>query len=170
MWLGAAECLAKMRAESSATRFGFKIQAVAAHILLRLNHRVVQVNRTGHPDIVSLRDGVEYRFEVEAEVWGWRKRLLTAEDFAGLVGGQGVVGYFALAVSFPKPYWVLVPAAVLHRRRSELGNALLEALSDKQLSGAWTRAHFALLEESGSVVRRRSFEYLTQLALAGRPL
>ena len=150
--------------------FGFKIQAVAAHILLRLDHRVVQVNRTGHPDIVSLRDGVEYRFEVEAEVWGWRKRSLTADDFAGLVGGKGVVGYFALAVSFPKPYWVLVPTAVLDRRRAELGNALLEALSDKQLSIAWTQAHLALLEESGGLVRQRSFEYLRQLALAGRPL
>ena len=150
--------------------FGFKIQAVAAHILLRLNHRVVQVNRTGHPDIVSLKDGVEYRFEVEAEVWDWRKRLLTAEDFAGLVGGQGVVGYFALAVSFPTPYWVLVPTAVLDRRRAALGNALLEALSDKQISKAWTQTHFALLEKSGGVIRQRSFEYLTQLALTGCPL
>jgi len=150
--------------------FGFKIQAAAAHVLLRLNHRVIQVNRTGHPDIVSLRDGVEYRFEVEAEVWGWRKRLLTAEDLAGLVGGQGVMGYFALAVSFPKPYWALVPVAVLDRRRAALGNALLEALSDKQLSRAWTQAYFALLEESGRVIRERSFEHLTQLALAGRPL
>lgn len=150
--------------------FGFKIQAVAAHILLKLNHRVVRVNRTGHPDIVSLRDGVEYRFEVEAEVWGCRKRLLTAEDIAGLVRNPGVIGYFALAVSFPRPYWVLVPAAVLDRRRAALGNALLEALSDKQFSMAWTQVHFALLEESGGVIRQRSFEYLARLALAGHSL
>ena len=159
-----------MRSESSATMFGFKMQAVAAHILLRLNHRVVQVNRTGHPDIVSLRDGVEYRFEVEAEVWGRRKRALTAADVAGLVGGQGVVGYFALAVSFPKPYWLLVPAAALDRRRTASGNALLGALSDKELSKAWTQVHFGLLEESGRVIRERSFEHLAQLALTGRPL
>ena len=159
-----------MRSESSAAMFGFKMQAVAAHILLRLNHRVVQVNRTGHPDIVSSRDGVEYRFEVEAEVWGWRKRLLTAEDFAGLLGGQGVVGYFALAVSFPKPYWVVVPTAALYRRSTASGNARLEALSDKELSKAWTQAHFALLEEFGRVIRERSFEHLAQLALTGRPL
>ena len=113
---------------------------------------------------------MEYRFEVEAEVWGWRKRVLTSEDVAGLVGDQGVMGYFALAVSFPKPYWVLVPMAVLERRRAPLGNALLEALSDKQLSRAWTQVHFALLEECGRVIRERSFEHLTQLALAGRPL
>ena len=150
--------------------FGYKMQAVAAHILLRLNHRIVQVNRTGHPDIVSSRDGVEYRFEVEAEVGVRRKRLLTAADFAGLVGGQGVVGYFALAVSFPKAYWVLVPTETLDRRRTASGNALLEALSDKELSKAWTQAHFALLEESGRVIRERPFEHLAQLALTGRPL
>ena len=113
---------------------------------------------------------MEYRFEVEAEVSGWRKRLLTSEDVAGLVGSQDVIGYFALAVSFPKPYWVLVPTAVMDRRRAALGNALLEALSDKQLSKAWTQAHLALLQESGRVVRERSFEHLTQLALAGRAL
>ena len=170
MCTAAGDCLARMRSESSAAMFGFKMQAVAAHILLRLNHRVVQVNRTGHPDIVSSRDGVEYRFEVEAEVWVQRKRLLTAADFAGLVGGQGVVGYFALAVSFPKAYWVLVPTAALDRRRTASGNALLEALSDKELSKAWTQAHFALLEESGRVIRKRPFEHLAQLALTGWPL
>ena len=43
MWAAARDCLARMRSESSAAMFGFKMQAVAAHILLRLNHRVVQV-------------------------------------------------------------------------------------------------------------------------------
>ena len=159
-----------MRSELSAPMFGFKMQAVAAHILLRLNHRVVEVNRTGHPDIVSLRDGVEYRFEVEAEVIGSRKRLLTPEDVAGLVGGHGVVGYFALAVSFPKPFWVLVPAAVMARRGTPSGNALLRALSDKELSKAWTQIHFALLEKSGRVIRERSFDHLAQRALTGQAL
>ena len=159
-----------MRSESSATKFGFKMQAIAAHILLRLNHHVVQVNHTGHPDIVSVRDGIEYRFEVEAEVHGPRKRALTPADVAGLMGGHGAVGYFALAVSFPKPYWVLVPITALDRRTTASGNALLGALSDKDLSKAWTQVHHRLLEDSCEAIRRRSFEDLVQLALTGRPL
>ena len=86
------------------------------------------------------------------------------------LGGQDVVGYFALAVSFPKAYWVLVPTETLDRRRTASGNALLEALSDRELSKAWTQAHFALLEESGRVIRERPFEHLAQLALTGQPL
>lgn len=124
----AVDCLERLRLRTNAREFGYKIQALAAHVLVGLTHRVLKVNRTGHPDIVSIIDGQEFRFEVEAEVVGSRKRMLTASDFAGLIG-EGSRGYFALSVSFPQPYWVLVPAQRLARRGSPSGNAVLEALS-----------------------------------------
>ena len=73
----ASECLERIRSEASATAFGYKIQAIAAHVLLRLDYRIVKVNRTGHPDIVSTKNGKEFRFEIEAEVVGPRTRKLT---------------------------------------------------------------------------------------------
>ena len=165
----AIDCLTRLRSETSTGEFGYKIQALAAHVLLRLNHRVVEVNHKGHPDVVSVKDGQEFRFEVEAEVIGSKKRILTSSDFDGLIGA-GVVGYFALAVSFPRPYWVLVPAQRLVRRDSPAGNALLEALSDKAFSSDWTHEYLSLIGRSCREMLDRSFDQLVRRATAGRAL
>ena len=168
--LRASECLQRIRSDTTATAFGYRIQALAAHVLLRLNYRIVEVNRSGHPDIIGVKNGKEFRFEIEAEVMGPRTRRLTEADFSGLISGPNVVGYFALAVSFPRPYWVLVPASKLVRRNMPSGNALLEALSDREYSAAWTHEHTGLLQESCRKIRQASFNYLTQMALVGRRL
>lgn len=165
----ASACLDRLLQESGDTLFGLKMQAVAAHILLRSGHELREVNRFGHPDIVSVKDGVEYRFEVEAEVRGHRKRMLEPADFLGLMV-TGAVGLFALAVSFPRPYWIVVSVSELVRRESPSGNATLMALRDTNLSDAWTLSHLDLLTTSCSVLRERSFEQLARRALEGRAL
>ena len=167
--VAAVECLERLRSRTSAGEFGYRIQALAAHVLLGLNHRVVDVNHRGHPDIVSVKHGQEFRFEVEAEVIGSKRRMLTSSDFAGLMGSE-VVGYFALAVSFPRPYWVLVPARKLARRKAPAGHALLKALSDKALSSDWTHEYLSLIGRSCREVLDRSFDQLVQRAKTGRAL
>ena len=164
----AGECLRRIRAGAGASAFGYKIQALAAHVLVSLGYGIVEVNRSGHPDIVTVKDGREFRFEVEAEAAGPRAHRLTEGDFDALIGGSDMVGYFALAVSFPRPYWVLVPASKLVRRRTPGGRALLEALCDREYSEAWTREYAALLQESCREIRRASFGHLVDAALAGR--
>ena len=165
----AVDCLERLRSETTTGEFGYKIQALAAHVLLRQNHRVLKVNQKGHPDIVSVKDGQEFRFEVEAEVIGSKKRMLTSSDFEGLID-TGVVGYFALAVSFPRPYWVLAPARRLKRRNSPAGNALLEALSDKVFSSDWTSEYLSLIGRSCREILDRSFDQLVRRAIDGRAL
>lgn len=165
----ARTCLDRLRLESRDAEFGFKMQAIAAHILLRSGHNVLEVNRIGHPDIVSVKDGVEYRFEVEAEVRGHRKRMLEVTDFAGLTA-MDAVGYFALAVSFPRPYWVVVPVRELKGRRGPSGNAILDALRDANLSDAWTDSYLDLLATSCDVLRKRSFKQLARRAVEGHAL
>lgn len=165
----ARACLDRLLLESDDKAFGFKMQAVAAHILLRLGHTVLDVKRVGHPDIVTLKDGVEHRFEVEAEVRGHRKRMPEEADFVGLTATD-TVGYFALAVSFPRPYWVVVPIRELMSRGAQSGNATLEALRDRCLSDLWTESHLDLLARSCRVVRERSFEQLARRAKEGRAL
>ncbi len=165
----ALECLRRLRSQTSPGEFGYKIQALAAHVLVGLNHRVVAVNPRGHPDVVSVKDGQEFRFEVEAEVVGVRRRMLTSSDFAGLTS-PGVLGYFALGVSFPRPYWVLVPAHCLARRKRPAGHALLEALSDKRVSSEWTHQYLSLIGRSCRQILDRSFDQLVQRAIAGRAL
>ena len=170
MVLSASKCIERIRSGISPAEFGYKIQALAAHVLLRLNHRVDEVNPSGHPDIVATKDGREFRFEVEAEVTGPRPRKLTDADFASLTETPNVVGYYALAISFPKPYWVLVPASKLIRRNFPSSNMLLEALRDKEFSEEWTYEYVRLLHSACRQIRLASFSDLSQMAMAGHKL
>ena len=167
--LHASECVEDMRLGSSAAEFGYKVQALAAHVLLRLNYQVTAINQVGHPDVVAISDMQEFRFEVEAEVGGPRPRQLTDEDLASLIDPSGAVGYFALAVSFPSPRWILVPAKRLQARNPS-SNVLLESLSDRSFSDAWTLEYLNLLSSECQRIRRTSFATLCARALAGRGL
>ena len=134
-----------------------------------LTVRVKEINRSGHPDIVATRGHEELRFEIEAEVVGSRPRHLKDDDFASLTNVSGTIGYFALAIRFPTPRWILVPAERLVGRKPS-SNVLLEALSDRNLSEAWTYEYINLLSEECSRVGRSSFGSLCKRALAGRGL
>ena len=166
----ASDCIERIRSDISPGEFGYKIQALAAHVLLRLGYKINEVNQSGHPDIVATKDGREFRFEVEAEVIGPRSRKLTDADFASLTESSNVVGYYALAISFPTPYWVLVPASKLIRRKFPSSDMLLEALSDKAYSGKWTYEYIQLLQSACRQIKLASFRDRRKMALAGRSL
>lgn len=164
------ECVERIQAGITAGEFGYKVQALAAHVLLRLGYRVEAVNQSGHPDIVAVRDNEEFRFEVEAEAGSPRPRRLTDSDFASLLEVPDGFGYYALAISFPTPYWILVPASKLYGRRHPSTNILLEALSDKAYSAKWTTEYLRLLNDSCRQISHASFNILSEMALDGRGL
>jgi len=167
--LQASDCVEDMRLSVSPSEFGYKVQALAAHVLLRLNYRVEEINQVGHPDIVVSRGMEELRFEIEAEVSGPRPRQLADEDFASLIDLSGAAGYFALAISIPAPRWIVVPAERLKDRKPS-SNVLLEALSDRNFSDVWTSEYLNLLNDECRRIRRASFTTLCKWALAGRGL
>ena len=167
--LQASDCIDSLHLSVSSGEFGYKIQALAAHVLLRLNFGVEEINRSGHPDIVATRGMRKLHFEVEAEVARPRLRKLTDDDFDALTELPGGVGYFALAIGFPIPRWVVVPAERLKDRRPS-SNVLLEALSDAEFSNAWTYAYIDLLNRECRRIRRTSFRELCERALEGRGL
>ena len=156
----------------SSSKFGYKVQALAAHVLLRLGYRIEEINQSGHPDIIAVRHGMEFRFEVEAEAGSPRPRKLTDSDFASLLEVPDGFGYYALTISFPTPYWILVPASKLCGRRYPSTNILLEALSDKAYSANWTTEYLGLLNDACHQISRASFDFkkLSAMALDGRGL
>ena len=168
--VAATECIERIRSGTSSSEFGLKIQAVAAHVLLRLNYRITTVNQPGHPDIAAIRDGTEYRFEVEAEFTKPTPRKLTEADFASLTGVPGVVGYYARAILLPSPRWILVPAVKLVDRRLPASDVLLEALSDRGHSNEWTVEYQRLLQSACRQIRLASFKRLSEMAIEGRSL
>ena len=162
----AADCLEQLRSRVSPSEFGYRVQALAGHVLLGLGHSILEINPRGHPDLVSVKGGQEFRFEVEAEVLARRPRMLTPSDFEGLTANR-VEGYFAVAVSFPQPCWLLVPVQRLASRESPSGMALLRALRDKAFSSAWTNEYVSLIHRSNRDVIDRSYDQLVQRALDG---
>lgn len=156
----ASDCIDDIRLRISAVEFGYKVQALAAHVLLRLGYRIEAINQRGHPDVVAFKDGQQFRFEIEAEVGQPRRRRLTDADFATLMGVPDGFGYYALAVSSPIPKWILVRASRLAYRKYAVSNVLLEALSDMAYSEEWTSEYVSLLSESCDQIRRASFESL----------
>ena len=166
----ASECIDRIRRSLSESAFGFKVQALAGHVLLRLGYRIDEINNSGHPDIVARRDGRIFYFEVEVEAGATRLRKLTDADLASLIDTPGVIGYYALAISTPTPRWVLVPAAKLTSRARSSPKALLEALSDKPVSAAWTCEYVQLLSVACRQIKLASFNALCKRALAGRSM
>ena len=165
----ASDCIEKLRLKVSSGEFGYRVQALAAHVLLRLGCQVEEINRAGHPDIVATWEGRELRFEIETEVTGPRNRQMTRDDFATLIDDSDVVGYFVLAISYPAPRWILVPAERLIGRKPS-SNVLLEALSDREFSNAWTYEYTKMLGVECSRIVRFSFAMLRSRALEGRGL
>ena len=163
----AMECIERVHSKSSPTDFGYKIQALSGHVLLRLGYQVSAVNQSGHPDIIAGSGGTEYRFEVESEVTRPRLRKLTVADFNSLVNVPNVIGYYALAITFPSSRWILVQASKLVNRRSPSSNVLLEALSDKEFSEQWTAAYLQLLHDSCKQISLGSFNRLSRMAESG---
>ena len=165
----AAECLEQLSLKVPPSEFGFRVQGLAAHVLIGLRYRIHSVNESGHPDILASRDGQEFRFEVEAEVGRPRPRQLTGADFNSLVGIPGSIGYYALAIKFPTPYWVLVPSRKMIDR-PPMPNILLEALSDKEYSAEWTREYLKLLGGGCTRIGLATFGDLKYMALNGRTI
>lgn len=166
----ARECIDRIRDGVSPAEFGYKVQALAAHVLLRLGYRIDAVNQLGHPDIVADWGGREFRFEVEAQVGRPRPRKLTDADFAALIGAGSAIGYYALAIAFPAPKWIIVPASELAHRTLPSANMLLEALSDKPFSDEWTNEYVSLLCDSCNRIIVSSFTDLSRMALSGQVL
>lgn len=168
--LQARRCIETMRNRMSDNEFGYKVQALAAHVLLRLDYEIVAINHSGHPDIIATLGGKEFRFEVEAQAGRPRVRKLGSADLKGLVGTYGVFGYYALAVPSPVPNWILVPVAEMAHRKRPAANALLRAISNKSYSHEWTTEYLDMLYSSCRRIRLATFNALSEMALAGTVL
>ncbi len=168
--IDADESLRRLTNELSASEFGFRVQAFAAHVLLRLGFDIIEINTSGHPDILATRLGKPFLFEVEAEVTWRRARQLDTADFASLLGSPGASAWYALARRSPTAQWLLVPANRLGTRTRPTPTSILQSLSDKSYSQEWTICYRELLQDSAHVIRVYPYEKLREMALKGNGL
>ena len=168
----AGKYLDELRNAVEPSEFGYRIQGLAGHVLLRLGFQILQINAAGHPDILARNQQGLVRLEIEADMFGCRARELTLADLLA-IAPQGVLekGYFAVALCGPYPRWAIVDSTVLHRRFGNPASpAILQALRDVKMSDAWTTEFINLLASQGEHLLTFSYEFLVQRALADRPV
>ena len=151
-------------------RFGLVIQALFAHVLLRLGGEVLDVRNPGHPDISAILAGQLHNIEVETVKRKTVPRRLESGDLQVLqVNRDGVCGYYCVLDCGPPISWLCVDVASLgHRADEQLHLSLLRGYCDKDFSIDCTSQFSHLVTSEAGNLRRFTYAQLRREALHGR--
>lgn len=164
-------CIEKLHTSCGPIELGYRIQGLAAHLLLAQGLKVVEVNPQGHPDIVAVGHKGVLRFEIEANTMGTGEHQLTEKDFASLKPQvPGDKGFFGVAICGPYPSWLIIDHARLVGRPTPAPLPVLRALSERELSAKWTALFNQLVCRHAEHIQDYSFALLREWALADRGL
>ena len=167
----AAILLINLRHEVGFSRFGLMIQALFAHVLLRLGGRVLDIKNPGHPDVTAILDGQRYYIEIEVANRKTIPRRLDYGDLAVLqVDVEGELGYFCVLDCGPPVAWLCVDVSSLrHRVTGELRLPLLRSYSNRDFSVDCTIEFSNLVIEQARVLGRLTYKQLRAEALNSSP-
>jgi hypothetical protein len=163
--------LEELLAEVGPVKMGFRVQGMVAHIMLAQGYRILEVNSSGHPDIIAQGNGGVIRVEVEADTRGIGVHLPQPADLVSLhTHAPGDQGYFAVVICGPLPSWIVIDSYRLENRSIKLSLPLLETLSNRSLSEDWSRLFEQLVIQNGTTLKNFTFEWLARQALNQRCL
>ena len=167
----AAKLLVSLRRDVGFSRFGLVIQALFAHVLLRIGGNVLDVRTPGHPDILAILGGLRYSIEVETATRKTIPRLLEQGDLDVLtVSREDERGYFCVLDLGPPLAWLCVDLASLGQRASGgLHLSLLRSYSNRDLSLDCTAEFSSLVTSQSRALTYLTYEQLRLEALAGNP-
>lgn len=165
----AARVVANLTAEMSLSRFGLLIQALFAHVLVRLGANVLEIRTPGHPDISAVLAGNLHKIEVEAASRKTHVRRLDPGDLEVLqVKGERELGFFCVLDCGPPIAWLCVDIARLGNRVNDaLRMSLLRAYADQGYSRDCTDQFADMVIKQGNNLLNLSYARLCQEALAG---
>ena len=167
----AARVLADFRDDVGVPRFGLVVQALFAHVLLRLGGKVLDIRTPGHPDIRAILAGQLHSIEVETAKRKTVPRRLERGDLEVLqVSEEGEYGYFCVLDCGPPIAWLCVDVASLGRRAGEeLHLSLLRGYCNREFSVDCTANFSELVTSEARNLRHLSYDRLRREALSGRP-
>lgn len=134
--------LEKLRAEYGDSGFGYRMQAIFAHVLRRLGAVVLEINPKGHPDIKAQMGQELMLVQVKsaAHSGSWVQFSLSDSDFAGITSNGRAVGYLAFLDCADPVSWHVVKSDIA---RQLVGRFVpvesIIAMRDEQLSFECTR-------------------------------
>lgn len=149
------------------------MQAIFAHVLMRIGARITEVNAHGHPDVKAELHGRELRVQVKAQIHAHAESqlTLTPEDLAG-IGTQGDgQGYLAVLDCAVPVGWILITedrAQQFVSRPTLI--ATLQAERSEPLSTECTDVFLEMVLADGDRLAHVPFAIAAQRALRGEPL
>jgi hypothetical protein len=167
----AGRLLEDLTVEIGPVEMGFRIQGIAAHILLAMGYSILEIKSSSHPDIIARNKIGITRVEVEANIQGIGTHLPLPADIASLLPQvYGDRGLFAISICSPLPKWIVIDYNKFQGKKNKLPISVLEALSNKELSNEWSQLFIKILTINSSHLKYFSFEYLSKLAKSNKCL
>ena len=167
----AAKLLVDLRNDVGIQTFGILVQALFAHVLLRLGGKVLDVKHPGHPDILATWAGHLYYIEVETATRKILPRHLEPRDLDVLrVSKDGEHGYYCVLECGPPLAWLCVDVASLGQRvHGDLRLSLLRGYSNRELSLDCTSEFSLLVIQEARSLHQLTYDRLRQEVLSGTP-
>ena len=161
-----AAVLRHLRAEVGDVEFGFRAQALFAHVLKQIGAYVVDVRHKGHPDIIVRLRGRLTRVEVEVASMGERYHVIKADDAKAVAStARGEQGYLAVLDIAEPVRWAPIEYS---RFRHQLGRrplATLHALADRELARECNEAFAEIVIGAAERLPALTFHLLRERAL-----
>jgi hypothetical protein len=162
--------LDSLRSKTSDSEFGYRVQALFAHVLGRLGYAIIEVNAHGHPDVKGRAGDIVLAAQVKSITHSSASTMFTLgePDLVGIrqtAGYQGVLA--ALDCAAPVGWSVVRSERLdLHLNRP-VHIATLRAEQDEQLSQDCTREFLDMVLMPNSKALELPFELLARRAMRG---
>jgi hypothetical protein len=162
-----------LRAERGDSEFGYRMQGLFAHVLIRLGGIVLEVNAQGHPDIKANLGGdlliVQVKSVLHANSFSGFQ--LSSADLAGISPTELSKGYLALLDCADPVSWVIINFSKLRQFLDlSVPIAALYAAQETHLSNDCTNEFSELIISVKDRLNTLTFPLLVRRAIEGRTL
>jgi hypothetical protein len=160
------EALRRLRAAVGDGEFGYRAQALFAHVLKRIGASVLEVRSQGHPDIVASLNGHLTRFEIEIASKADRHHVIKNDDLQSIAPMlPNERGYLAVLDMAEPMRWAVLEHGRAEGRLGRTPMTTLHAVADRDLSKACNVAFSGLILESAERLRALTFHLLCDRVL-----
>lgn len=161
--------LQELRNKCGDVEFGYRMQALFGHVLMRQGYKTLEINAQGHPDIRARVGDRELLVQVKTVAHRMAHSLieLSNEDVAGITAMGRRGGWFAVLDCAVPVQWIIVEGA---RAATLTGKPLylatLRANRDPHISAECNEHFFEIIAANRSHLPNLRYKVLRSRALA----
>jgi hypothetical protein len=161
--------LQALRGHCGDIEFGYRMQALFAHVLMRLDWQIIEVNAQGHPDVLASMADQEALFQVKTVLHRTANSMveLSKDDVGGITAAGRRAGWFAiLDCAAPARWNVLTNSRAARLLGKPIYVATLRANSDTAMSIDCNDHFGEIILANSSRLSNLGYAVLRQRALA----